>query len=375
MIEHDRHDCGPMPDWVPAAARNYLSHTEAGRSIRALARDSGVHPSTILRQVRRIETRRDDPLVDAAIQALARIGAVNIPETTREDPKAMTNAQRHFRPAEAEDEIDDEGRRILRCLLEPGAVLAVASDMEKAVVVRDTPDGRTLRTATMERAAAEVMALREWIEPGGDSGRIRRYRISSAGRSALKRLMARDENARAGFAEAPAPFAGLSGAKVPQSQAEAAPRRGMTRYHAAESPVAALARRRGRDGTPFLANELLAAAERLREDFELSQLGPKVAQNWEGLLTGGIDASAPPARAPAHGPAAARDRVSAALKDLGPGLGDVALRCCCYMEGLETAERRLGWSSRSGKIVLRIALQRLRRHYETTGGLYGVLIG
>lgn len=57
----------------------------------------------------------------------------------------------------------------------------------------------------------------------------------------------------------------------------------------------------------------------------------------------------------------------AALSDLGPGLGDVALRCCCFLEGLEQAEKRLGWSARSGKIVLRIALQRLKRHYDELG--------
>ena len=51
----------------------------------------------------------------------------------------------------------------------------------------------------------------------------------------------------------------------------------------------------------------------------------------------------------------ARDRVALALRDLGPGLGDVALRVCCFLEGIEAAERRMGWAARSGKIVLRIA--------------------
>ncbi len=60
---------------------------------------------------------------------------------------------------------------------------------------------------------------------------------------------------------------------------------------------------------------------------------------------------------------AARSRVGAAIEALGEGLSDVVLRCCCYMEGLETAEKRLGWPARSGKVVLRIALIRLREHY------------
>ena len=55
-----------------------------------------------------------------------------------------------------------------------------------------------------------------------------------------------------------------------------------------------------------------------------------------------------------------------ALRELGPGLGEIALRCCCHLEGLERTERNMGWSARSGKIVLRIALQRLKRHYDET---------
>ena len=53
----------------------------------------------------------------------------------------------------------------------------------------------------------------------------------------------------------------------------------------------------------------------------------------------------------------------------------VALRCCCFLEGLEVAEKRMGWAARSGKIVLRIALMRLRRHYDETYGRSGPLIG
>jgi hypothetical protein len=147
------------------------------------------------------------------------------------------------------------------------------------------------------------------------------------------------------------------------------------RYNAAESPVAVLARRRDKDGRVFLDHDMVAAAERLREDFELAQMGPRVAQNWDRFLTGGDKAGFTGDAGLSSGPQSARDRVAAALRDLGPGLGDVALRCCCYLEGLEMAEQHLGWAARSGKVVLRIALQRLRRHYDETYGRAGPLIG
>ncbi|OZA07740.1 MAG: helix-turn-helix domain containing protein, partial [Rhodobacterales bacterium 17-64-5] len=147
------------------------------------------------------------------------------------------------------------------------------------------------------------------------------------------------------------------------------------RYKMAESPVGVLGRRRDRDGKPFLESDLVEAAERLREDFELAQMGPRVAQNWDRFLTGGDRGGFQADSGIGEGPTSARARVAAALRDLGPGLGDVALRCCCFLEGLEVAERRMGWAARSGKIVLRIALMRLRRHYDETYGRSGPLIG
>ena len=129
----------------------------------------------------------------------------------------------------------------------------------------------------------------------------------------------------------------------------------------ADSPLIALSRRKDRDGKPFLDETLVKAGERLREDFELAQIGSQVTQNWDNFLRGGVQAGLPSG---GGGSSEARERVANALADLGPGLSDVALRCCCYLEGLELTEKRMGWSARSGKIVLRIALQRLKRHYD-----------
>lgn len=267
-----------------------------------------------------------------------------------------------------------EAMRILRRLCETGAVLAVAADLDKAVVVRDTSQGGSTRTAVVEASVAQAMALKSWIAPA-NSGRIIRYHITAAGRSALGEFFERfgmKPAPKGGFAEAAEPFHfdGLQESKAEDEQETA-----RARFAIGESPLAALARRRDKDGKPFLPEALVHAGERLREDFELAQMDSNIAQNWDHFLTAGTQGGTAGRSHTGNGASAARARVKAALDDLGAGLSDVVLRCCCYLEGLEAAEKRLGWSARSGKVVLRIALMRLKRHYDETVGPGGPMIG
>ena len=382
---------GPVPVWVPTAAIRYLAHTEAGLSIRALARAGGCHASTVLRQIRRLETLRDDVLVDEALCGIGRLAFGRHGSVVPEEAHDMT-MQDNFESGTYPDaaELRREGRRVLRRLCDPGAVLAVAADMEKAVVVRDTPSGTTERLAVLDRAVAQAMALKDWIACAAP-GRVSRYTITPSGRAELNRLMVQTDIAggavRRGMAEAPAGFVhirdaiagtgltGLSGAIRDEAEDEddEAPGRRRIRYGGPDSPVSMLARRRDKDGNPFLDEVLVRAGERLTEDFELAQMGPRTTQNWDRFLTSGTSGGAARGDPGLRGPEAARARVAAALHDLGFGLGDVALRCCCYQQGLETVERHMGWSARSGKIVLRIALQRLRRHYDAQGDAGGMI--
>lgn len=359
-------DLDGLPGWVGSPARAYLAHTAGGRSLRALARARRVHPSTVLRQVRRIEARRDDPLVDEALTLLGAAFPALRSDPSSRDTLPMNAITPKDDTLPDESELKREARRVLRRLAEPGACLALAHGLEKAVVVRETDDGRSIRTAVLDRSVARAFALKDWISCCGQ-GRIVRYRITEAGRAALRRLVAEETAERQGMAEAATPFAAQHGDWRMRRDPEAGGERRRIVYNAAESPLAALARRRDKEGRPFLDDGLVAAGERLREDFELAQMGPRVAQNWERFLTGGARGGLGRERMMGSGPEAARARVMAALADLGPGLGDVALRCCCFLEGLEQTERRMGWSARSGKIVLRIALQRLKRHYDSLG--------
>ncbi|MDU9003193.1 DUF6456 domain-containing protein [Sedimentitalea todarodis] len=365
-----------LPIWVPDSVQRYLAHTEAGQPIRDLARSARCHASTVLRQIRKVETRRDDPLVDAALAMLADIhfsiprshaSDVGGPGKAIEDNRSMNHSAKLSVPAPDAATLESEARRVLRRLCESGAVLAVAENMEKAVIVRDGEGTTSTRTAVVDCAIAQAMALKDWIACA-NPGRISRYRITAAGRAALGQLLADQENrARKekehGFAEAQAPFIVTGEPGSPATGDRAAPPR-RTRYNLSESPLIALARRKDRDGKPFLEDALVRVGERLREDFELAQMGPRVAQNWDHFLTGGGRGGFGAGPDAGTRPSEARDRVAQALSNLGPGLSDVALRCCCYLEGLETAEKKMGWSARSGKIVLRIALQRLKQHYD-----------
>jgi hypothetical protein len=362
-----------FPAWVPQPVQHYLAHIEAGEPIRALAREAGCHASTVLRHIQRFETRRDDLLINEALHQFGRqvsppgkaIGSL-VKETRMKNEPADLEQGHNL----TDKRLRSEAQRVLRRLCEKGAVLAVAAEMDKAVVVREDDQGNSTRTAIVERDIAAAMALKNWISCDKPA-RIARYKITSTGRSTLNRFMAEDENRASGFAEAQAPFLADESGFDPHSENPAqSGRQRRNRYDFSDTPLSALARRKDRDGQPFLSNDLVRAGERLREDFELSQIGERGTQNWDRFLTG---EQGPTPATKEHGPGVARARVEGALRDLGPGLGDVALRCCCYLEGLERAEKRMGWSARSGKIVLRIALQRLKRHYESLGDAGGMI--
>jgi len=336
-----------VPSWVPSDVRNYVFHTEMGQPIRVLARSQACHASTIMRQIRKVEQRRDDPLVDRAIKALAHEGSEGHSATSLELMQA------------------------LRRLAVPDAMLAVAMGMEQGVILHDTAmEGGRDHGTKLPLGTAMTLALRGWIASGQTAARVLRYRITPTGRVALREFTAQSENQARAMAEGPTSFEG-----APKDIGLWDNRPVIARMPSQESPVVALARRKDRDGQPFLHRSMVRAAERLREDYELSQigkpLGNEVATDWDSVLRS-IEAHKD--KDLDRSDDIAPRQVSRALSFLGPGLSEVALRCCCLLEGLETTEKHMGWAARSGKVVLRIALQRLVLHYEETGDL-GPTIG
>lgn len=330
-----------LPDWVSAEVFRYLEHTVAQVSIRELARKGDCHPSTVLRQIRRLEQRREDPLVDGCLDALS---------------GAYSGASKREGAREKIFFSKEDIARCLTHLAQPGAVLVAGRGMGKAVVVRDV--GKTVQQSIVDRRTVEMLALVEWISCFS-AGQVFRYRITKEGRNALAEYLAEAENQRRRRSET-LTQSGISGVIGAHGREDIGPSR-RARYGLQETPLQTLARLTDRDGNSFLSPEMIRAGERLREDFELAQIGQHGTP--DGTF---FEQKAPEVASEVHsGPSReAFQRAAEALCALGPGLSDIALRCCCHLEGLEAAEKELGWSARSGKIVLRIALEQLHQYYS-----------
>ena len=107
----------------------YLAHVEAGESLSQIGRREGVAPSTVLRAVRRIEDRRDDPLFE---QFLTELGRAAPTDNTAQDKENLVRLNKDS--AARKREFDRECRRLLRKLEEPKSFLLAAQGAEKAGV-------------------------------------------------------------------------------------------------------------------------------------------------------------------------------------------------------------------------------------------------
>ncbi len=134
-------------------------------------------------------------------------------------------------------------------------------------------------------------------------------------------------------------------------------------HNEAESPLAWLAKRRGRDGRALIDAHQLQAGERLRTDFTCAHLMPRTTSNWTKPISSGRGNGGGSPVEFTETMIAARQRVHHALDAVGPEFSGLLLDICCFLKGLEDAERERAWPARSGKVVLQLALDRLARHY------------
>ena len=145
---------------------------------------------------------------------------------------------------------------------------------------------------------------------------------------------------------------------VRRNSRSASPRKGgrSVTVNMAESPLAWLHSR------GHLSDVQFAAGEALRRDWERAQLAPGITMRWDAVRVqgGGGDISL----TASERQLAARARFEGAVSAAGPGLSDILWRVVCAGETLPLAERALAWPVRSGKLVLRLALDRVAGFYR-----------
>lgn len=137
-----------------------------------------------------------------------------------------------------------------------------------------------------------------------------------------------------------------------------------------ESPLAWLARRRGRSGRALIEAHQLQAGERLRADFTRANLMPRTTSNWASPVASDRRGGERAAHF-SETMIAARQRVHAALDAAGPEFAGLLVDVCCFLKGLADIERERTWPARSAKVVLQLGLDRLARHYGYAGEAHG----
>jgi hypothetical protein len=126
-----------------------------------------------------------------------------------------------------------------------------------------------------------------------------------------------------------------------------------------ESPLLWLKRRKSKTGEDLLGDAEFAAGERLRADFTIAHLMPRMGADWERQGGGGVAIGLTPSEARM----AARQRVERAMTTVGPEFSGLLLDVCCFLKGMDQVERERFWPARSAKVVLCLGLAALARHY------------
>lgn len=142
-----------------------------------------------------------------------------------------------------------------------------------------------------------------------------------------------------------------------QSASNGKPTRSVT-VNLAESPLAWLGARK------LVSERQLAAGEMLRQDYERAALRQRTTMQWDAPPQAKVARASQSHGATTLAQIDAKARFDGAIASAGAGLADILWRVVCAGETVPTAEKALGWPSRSGRLVLLLALDRVADYYR-----------
>lgn len=252
---------------------------------------------------------------------------------------------------------NDAAGRLLRMLGEEGAFARIEQGRAKVFARRK---GVTVLVGVGPEPAVRQLESDGALECS-QGKRDGSWRLSAAGASRLKREQDGSTDR----------FANQHGAREPAAGAGGLPG-ALTNMQ--ESPLLWLYRRSGKKSgkstghaAGFLGEAEFAAGERLRAEMTMARTLPRLSPDLERPSRSGVAMGL----APSEARMAAAQRVSAALRAVGPEFSGVLMDVCGFLKGLDLIERERGWPARSAKLVLCLGLGALARHY----GLSNVAVG
>jgi hypothetical protein len=247
-------------------------------------------------------------------------------------------------------ENDRQTRGVLALLARPGAVARVvpAKRYGGAAQVSIQPHGSGRRCARIDLAVMHALAARDLVATDGPD----RWRITAAGLAWIDRDCTPHDRFRSQHQP------------IEQRLVETPDgvHRSM-RVNGAESPLAWLRGRPDHEGGSYLSQEQFEAGERMRRDYTAAMMAPSVTANWSGFHLPRQARRRVSADVLSDSAVAARQRIEAALEAVGPEFAGLLVDVCCLLTGLEDVERARKWPKRSAKLVLRLGLAQLARHY------------
>lgn len=128
----------------------------------------------------------------------------------------------------------------------------------------------------------------------------------------------------------------------------------------AESPLARLATAAAGEAAPFLARHHIEAGERFRRLFERAQLRSRLTMAYDASRIGRSGTTGGDI---ADMAADARRQLGRVMTSLPADCAGVVFDICGLEKGLQQVEQERGWPRRSAKLVLRIGLDQLARHF------------
>lgn len=264
------------PTWLPRSVLIHLAHQTYGLSMRQIARELGIQPSTVSRSLERTSHKLADPLFALGVRRVS--STLPMQNQKSHNSMALPQAENHIcrQTKQAatlltKDKYRQDSKRFLQALNAPERCLIVSLELHKVVVAELTENESSSKGESFDRSLAEAFILNDLIKLKHHN-KVLSYILTSAGRSYLEHYSGISAKKKSYLHSNFQKDTGQHRHQMKTPKTTNAHRLPCLPEKKSEMPILALARLQDKSGEAFLSPELVTAGRMLSEDFELSNL-------------------------------------------------------------------------------------------------------